>query len=191
MAYLNGQKVLLKTNVTTAILPIDQTYSPESENAQSGKAVAQAVANAGGGQYELIETITVAEEGLTSITRNTEPNGNAYSFKDIYIAFRWINGAEKGKWIKLQIWTNGKQMTAFRNYGYIGVNSRSWIKTLYHYGQRLFVLSDASANTGYATYAAEIPIDTLTSNDPIDKIVISHEINLPAGTEIKIWGIRA
>ena len=43
MAYLNGQKILLGSNVITAKLPIDQNYSPESENAQSGKAVAQAV----------------------------------------------------------------------------------------------------------------------------------------------------
>ncbi|MBR6572202.1 MAG: hypothetical protein IKK77_00585 [Clostridia bacterium] len=43
MSYLNGKKVLLGANVATGSLTIDQTYSPESENAQSGKAVAQAI----------------------------------------------------------------------------------------------------------------------------------------------------
>lgn len=43
MAYLNGQKILMGANVTITNLPIDQTYSPTSENAQSGKAVAEAV----------------------------------------------------------------------------------------------------------------------------------------------------
>lgn len=43
MAYLNGNKILMGANVTIANLPVDQEYNPESENAQSGKAVAQAV----------------------------------------------------------------------------------------------------------------------------------------------------
>lgn len=43
MAYLNGKKILMGANVTITNLPIDQTYSPDSENAQSGKAVAEAV----------------------------------------------------------------------------------------------------------------------------------------------------
>lgn len=41
----------------------DQTYNPESENAQSGKAVAEAVSGkADVEQWELIETVTLAEE---------------------------------------------------------------------------------------------------------------------------------
>lgn len=43
MAYLNGKKISMGAKVAIANLPIDQNYSPESENAQSGKAVAQAV----------------------------------------------------------------------------------------------------------------------------------------------------
>lgn len=43
----------------------DQTFNPESENAQSGKAVAEAVANAGGGsaekEWQVIEDITLTE----------------------------------------------------------------------------------------------------------------------------------
>ena len=42
---------------------VDQNYNPESENPQSGKAVAQAVANAGGGEkpWQVIEDITLIE----------------------------------------------------------------------------------------------------------------------------------
>lgn len=40
----------------------DQTYSPTSTNAQSGKAVAEALANVGGGDWELIEDITLTED---------------------------------------------------------------------------------------------------------------------------------
>ena len=42
MAYINGKEIL---NVNATIVPIkvDQTYNPESENAQSGIAVAEAI----------------------------------------------------------------------------------------------------------------------------------------------------
>lgn len=33
--------------------------------------------------YELIETVTVEEEGITSISRNAEPDGTAYKLKKI------------------------------------------------------------------------------------------------------------
>ena len=69
MAYLNGQKILLGSNVTIANLPIDQDYNPESENAQSGIAVAQAVSGkADKEKWELIETVSVTEEAVVQRT---------------------------------------------------------------------------------------------------------------------------
>ena len=64
MAYLNGQKVLLRTNVNTVTLPIDQSYNPESENAQSGKAVAQALTTVKGssGTWEKLVDLKTTEE---------------------------------------------------------------------------------------------------------------------------------
>lgn len=50
----------------------DQTYNPESENAQSGKAVAEALANVGGGgTWEKIADITITKE-LNGIDATTE-----------------------------------------------------------------------------------------------------------------------
>ena len=43
MAYINDEQVLFSPNVTLVEGEVDQTYNPESENAQSGKAVAEAV----------------------------------------------------------------------------------------------------------------------------------------------------
>ena len=48
---------------------VDQTYSPESENAQSGKAVAQALANVGGG-YTKILSGEVTQENVDNAGEN-------------------------------------------------------------------------------------------------------------------------
>lgn len=49
---------------TGGSITVDQTFNPQSENAQSGKAVAEALANVGGGDWELIEDITLTEDVL-------------------------------------------------------------------------------------------------------------------------------
>lgn len=168
---------------------VDQTYNPKSENAQSGKAVAEAIAGVDG-TYELIETITL-EEDVTSITRNTEPNGNAYSFKDVYVRFNWAESIPNNKWIQLTVRAGGVVSNAFRTYLGAGATCKSWIKTLCHYGQRFFVLSDSSSNIGYANNFAYIPISILETDAPIDSITISHETGMPVGTKIYIYGVRA
>lgn len=140
--------------------------------------------------YELIETITLTED-LTAITRNAEPNGTPYSFKDIYILFIWANGAPSKKWIKLNLIAGGESTFVFRTYSYAEKSSRSWIRTIAHYGQRIFVMSDATTNLGYGEYWAQIPVATLGSDHPISNITISHEVGMPAGTKISIYGVRA
>lgn len=61
MAFYNGNLIPgLGANILLA--QIDESFNPESENAQSGKAVAEALANAGGGDWELLEDITLTED---------------------------------------------------------------------------------------------------------------------------------
>ena len=74
---------------------IDQTYNPESENAQSGKAVAEAIANIGGGgspstpsgtepEWDLVQEITVdPETEAYSIT--TDINGNLFEYDEFML----------------------------------------------------------------------------------------------------------
>lgn len=165
---------------------IDQTYSPDSENAQSGKAVAEALA-ALGGEYELIETITLAES-VTTIIRNTEPSGKAYNFKDVFIEFSWET-EDTRKWILLEISADVKKAHAFRDLAE-GVGT-SWMQTLNCYGKRLFLLSERATNMGYATYATQIPTQYFGSNKPIDALKIQYQTEMPVGTVIEIWGVRA
>ena len=47
MAYINGKEVLFSSTMVTTeglSVEVDQTFNPNSENAQSGKAVAEALA---------------------------------------------------------------------------------------------------------------------------------------------------
>ncbi len=65
-------------------LPVDQTYSPESENAQSGKAVAQAFALK---DFEFLKDITLTED-VKSVSISTTDTGEALSkYKDFFIYF--------------------------------------------------------------------------------------------------------
>lgn len=168
---------------------IDQTYNPESKNPQSGKAVAEAL-EPFNRQYELIETIELTEEGVTTITRNTEPNGKAYSFKDIFIKIKWIGETSK-KWILLEISAEGQRTDAFRDLYQCTTEGTSWMRTLSCYGHRLFLLSERSTNMGYAALLAQIPIRYFDSNKPIDAIKIQYQEAMPTGTEVEIWGVRA
>lgn len=59
---INNQSILGSGNITIeggSDVEVDQNYNPESENAQSGKAVAEAVAKSGGGttDYEQLENL--------------------------------------------------------------------------------------------------------------------------------------
>ena len=71
---INGNSILGSGNITIeggsgSSITIDQTFDPDSENAQSGKAVAEAVEiKADKENFELIENITVNEEAIVSRT---------------------------------------------------------------------------------------------------------------------------
>ena len=69
---INNQSILGSGNITIeggSDVEVDQNYNPTSENAQSGKAVAEAVEiKADKENFELIENITVNEEAIVSRT---------------------------------------------------------------------------------------------------------------------------
>ena len=78
---------------------IEQTYNPESTNAQSGIAVAEALANVGGGlkEYELLSDTTITED-VASVKWTTADNGEPISnYKDFFIYFLGKFTAEETK----------------------------------------------------------------------------------------------
>jgi hypothetical protein len=87
-----------------ADLIIDQTYNPESPNAQSGIAVAEALSEIGGGhkEYELLCDTTITED-VASVKWTTADNGAPISnYKDFFIYFLGKFTAEESKvmWCK-------------------------------------------------------------------------------------------
>jgi hypothetical protein len=70
-------------------IEIDQTYNPESENAQSGKAVAEALKPK---EYELINTITVAPDTdgslPSTVAFSADSEGNTFALDNFYIRMR-------------------------------------------------------------------------------------------------------
>ena len=192
----NGKDYILsdadKAKIADMAKPvIDHTYNPESENAQSGVAVAEAL-EPFNRKYELIETITISEE-VNTITRNTEPNGNAYSFKDVLIKFTWNNTFTTRSLIFVA-YTSDTACNVFRDVSSTNANATSWIRTLNTYGERLVIFSGVSSNDGFAqpNSAVNIPIRTINSAEPIEKIGLQMFNSVfPTDAKIEIWGVRA
>lgn len=66
---------------------VDQTYNPESSNAQSGKAVAEAIASLGNGDvFVTVADITV-KEAVNAITIDENSFSDITKLKDFYVAF--------------------------------------------------------------------------------------------------------
>ena len=169
-------------------IAIDQTYNPESENAQSGKAVAQAIEQ-NIEAYELIEDITLTED-ISQIERTVEPNGTPYNFRKVMVLY--TSNAKVG--------TGNIQTTAYSNNKYIEATIKVNESTTTSETSRI----DFEANgvlkahlTQWSQYswvvgsaAANPYIVELNKNDTITKVA-SKATTLPTGFNIKIYGVRA
>ena len=169
----------------------DQTYNPESENAQSGKAVAEALATLGG-QYELIEAITVSDEDQKAISRNIEPNGNAYSIKDVFISIDWENTMDTTTSLSFDIAADGKKYNAFISVPKVNNTSTgTYIRTLRIYNHITTFFYYTTSNVGQAN-TPSMPMRYLETDKPIDEIKLTtNDKNFPVGAQINIWGVRA
>ena len=66
---------------------VDQTYSPESTNAQSGKAVAEALTTVGSNDFELIGDLTITEDVAEVVWNTTDSGEPLTNYKDFFIYF--------------------------------------------------------------------------------------------------------
>lgn len=173
---------------------IDQTYSPESENAQSGKAVAEAVSSkADKEEWELIDNITLEEDVLYSVTKNMYTNEplNLKKFK-VLVVLPQVS-ERVSVWLKLNnclaMFTEQSTATA--------INPSFSIEGDYTYDWQFITALNNSGAGGlgirYSTpgghrYATALPY-------PCTKIELAlnagMSTTLPIGTIIKLWGVRA
>lgn len=161
----------------------DQTFDPESENAQSGIAVAEAIEPIDRA-YEFIESISVTEE-LTKINLTTEADGTPYNFKKLFMKYN-LPQLSATTWLTFRI---GSGNAAFGDY--MGHPSYA---TIYRFEARV-ENGLLSAEFSYHTNSEQNPsnaIKCLARNirsTPIDRLVIEGAI--PVGTTFEIWGVRA
>lgn len=142
------------------------------------------------GEYELIETITLEEE-IVLITRTQEPNGDEYDFQKMYI----------------QVLTPRAQTNAI---AYITANSyitlAPMINAINTYeqggiGQALIEVKNGmldgygigakNASTSAQLYRYCFMRTTPEGHKSIFDMSIRSTDNMPIGTIIKIWGVRA
>ena len=166
----------------------DQNFNPESENAQSGKAVAEAVDGKADKEndYEFIETITITEE--TSNLRLTEtPNKEPYNFKKLFVKYS-LPKVSVRPWITFKV---GSGKFSFGDY--MGTESYA---TIYRFEAKVennLIFADFSYHTDYAGNPSNAwrcgARDIRTT--PIDKLEFVFSSAAPIGTTFEIWGVRA
>ena len=167
---------------------VDQSYNPESENAQSGTAVAEALQTLDK-KYELIETITLTED-VAQITRETSPDGKAYNFKKLFIDY---NSPKSMSRVRAQgNFKYGSQTFVYNCYivtnqaiqtrGYIEIDASDVLK---YYG------AGGGAGSYTLLWCTTGSYATIQKADSITSLIIEGTPTFSTGTVIRIYGVRA
>lgn len=187
------------TTATPVPLTItDQTYKPTSENAQSGKAVAEAIGGkADKEEYRLIHQATLEESDVVTISTDTE--GKAFALKKLYIRFN--TPAIEGDSTSTQIWLHAitvdntfKPFLPTKSFARNRTKHGSFeaeIKAFWH-GEARCTNSGSMAEDPSNLTPYGVRIESTNSN-PITAIRLCETYNgaLPSGTYFEIWGVRA
>lgn len=99
-------------------------------------------------EWELIETITIEEEGITSVVRTTEPDGTPYNFKNIYVYATAPNKSTENSSVVIYAgngsdsWYGSIELYCFHNKSYDNVKaygtfleSNGWLIPISSYAQ--------------------------------------------------------
>lgn len=146
-------------------------------------------------EWELIETITVEEDGITNITRTEEPDGTPYEFKNVYIhGFAPTKSSESGNMVVyigdgVNKWYGGIEFNLFLSKNYDNLNSwgtflelnGGWLIPISSHGQNW---SPASLyTTAYNAKPSFIMKSIMLSS--------AQSIPYPIGTTLEIYAIRS
>lgn len=142
--------------------------------------------------YELIETITLEEE-TAQLVRTQEPDGTPYKFKRVYILFvgnqaggsAGVVGFYNQKSIIGSYYVGGITTPTQYCSGEIRQEAGSWRTTWSDWTTNSTVVHGLRWGNDYGYY----PQNSIKDYPCVDEIIFYN--TLPAGTEIKIWGVRA
>jgi hypothetical protein len=169
-------------------LGADQTYTPESTNAQSGIAVAEAVSGkADVENWEHIDTITIGE-AVENITVDKEPNGTPYNFKKLFIM---ASVPKQPANANLRFMVNQSYICGIANSINASWDAKSTVEVSYYEGTGITKVV-ATQNTNAFSNATNATIGFQEIKSPYTMLKIYASANtIPVGTVFKIMGVRA
>lgn len=183
---------------------VDQIFNPESENAQSGKAVAEAVSNkADNEEWEQINSITLEEDSIPIIS--TDMNGNSFNLKKFMIIV-WHEAKTENTvgnciWLHANTPNSGGYKYALQSQSYKGN-----VQSTHRFDGELWYYWNIRAHAAQGHYAAPsnmayayltVPYgcryEFMEYREPITGFRVTFGTGgvLNAGTRIEVWGVRA
>lgn len=184
---------------------IDQIFNPESENAQSGVAVAEAIdRKADKEEWEQIADVTLKENAVFNIT--TDINGKSFAIKKFIAVLS--KPAVEGSTTATAIWIKAKTTKNNSFLPIVAVEGNKTyadnIKQVYRYEGEIkyrwetnFRLGqDQTDNTTFAYGEFTAKYGTRAEfkhNHPVTAFQFTWGYSgaLPVGTRVEIWGVRA
>lgn len=145
------------------------------------------------GEYELIETITL-EADTASIVLDTEPDGTAYSFEAFKVDVV-VPAAESQQYVTINYKTKADNVSkGFYISDGIKTNTAMYTALVFPVYNNLLGFYTKPVANEYDAVSYWIPgtyYGTIKEKSPITAIRITAKDVFPAGTTIKIWGVRA
>lgn len=190
----------------------DSSYNPESANAQSGKAVAEAISSVGDTpkNYELISTIEVVPDGdgalPTTISFSADSNGKAFQLTDFYV--RAVLGATDGTSARASFFVNDSAVFGTYSFGSMlsATTLRTWYLQWINLGENngALCVTPAISNTGTTmptistnntqTINGGLILPSFTRYFPVKKFTISltggTKKTFIEGSKFELWGVR-
>ena len=173
-------------------LQIDQSYNPESENAQSGIAVAEALEFSKANDFEVIAEGELTE-AVNSIKITTDKNGNPLALQDIFTIYFYSPKAEKTNYTTIKI--NNRLISQVPTM-VGGAETYSKTYSVFNgYEWETFYVQAAPAGNGAVNTRGVTPFRTpQASNKTVSSIQLycyASTDTMPVGFKYKIYGRRA
>ena len=210
-AGVNANKPVSAAAVSEAIVDmvtvhdVDNEFNPESNNPQSGKAVAEAVTESVTEKWEKIADTTLTD-GDAVLYVTTDTNGKTFALKRFFIVLKKAakddDTAKAAVWVKAQSTkdTNFRPMIATESMIYYANNVlQTWRfeGEIQHLWNTYAYATQANNTNGYYAYGANTALygarDYFLNRNPVTAFQFTWGYSgaLPNGSRVEIWGVRA
>lgn len=151
------------------------------------------------GSFELIESITVTEDGLTAIARTAEPDGKPYDLSAVTVTLK-VYGTDVMLGTQVDYYSGNEKIGSLLEN--IAVTyytaSNKFSSCVYHVRPKAGIYEFVSAYGAHAAmmdvhYPSNADYQTVDASKKITKIEFKlwTATNIPVGTQIEIYGVRA